>query len=771
MADSDKQPMTEDLLIEMFDGAPHGMAVLDESGKVFFCNSAMEELLGHKLAIGSSVADWAASVFSDDARRAEVLEMWASDAAADGETDREVLIVRDDGKERWCSFHNCRLADGRIAVHGKDITKRMRIRNALKGRSQQLHTSEEQLRESETRYQNIINSIHVGMHMYNLVDGDLIFAGSNPAADEILGVKHDQFIGRTLEDAFPGIIGSEVPDRYLECAASGKAWHAEQITYEDNQISGAFDVHAFQTGTDQMVATFQEITERKRAEAALMASEERYRTFAEGFNGIAFLADTDLRPIFVHGIVEELSGYTEEDFVSGRRSWVEMIHPDDAEHQLTVVKRILTEPGATSDEEYRICHKDGRVIWVHALAHCICDESGTPVKIEGTMVNITRRKAAEEELGRLAAAVQGAAESIIITDARGTIQYVNPWFEKMTGYERSEIVGQNTRVLGSGKHDKEFYAELWSTVSAGRTWRGHFVNKKKDGTLFEENAVISPVRDTSGEIVSYVAVKRDVTHERELEGQIRQSQKMAAIGQLAHRVAHDFTNVLVMILGNAQLARAKVAPGSEVIQFLDEVISAANRVSILTAELLAFAHPSPLVAKTLKIKAALRGIEEILIRTIGREVELTLDMDRGNCKVHIDASQIEQAIVHVVINACEAMQSGGKLTVFVGPTDLTPEEEMMLQMGVPEEDKCTCGFAVISITDNGLGMTREVSSRAFEPFFSTKKNRDNPGLGLSTVYSIVQQHNGYITIDSQPGAGTCVKMFLPTVDQTSETKQ
>lgn len=379
------------------------------------------------------------------------------------------------------------------------------------------------------------------------------------------------------------------------------------------------------------------------------------------------------------------------------------------------------------------------------------------------MIDITRRRNAEEETLRLAAAVSGAAESIVITDEKGTIQYVNPWFERMTGYLRSETVGKNTSILGSGKHDRAFYDRLWSTLNAGRTWRGHFINKKKDGTLFEENAVISPVRDQSGKVVSYVAVKRDVTQERELEGQIRQSQKMAAIGQLAHRIAHDFTNVLVMILGNAQLARAKAQTDSELVQYIDEVIASANRVSALTAELLAFAHPAPLISKVVKLRVALSGIGEILNRTIGREVELSINTEEAICKVNIDVAQIEQAIVHLVINACDAMPKGGKLSVFAGPADLTPEEEILIQIGVTEENRCASGFAVISVSDTGFGMTQEVATRAFEPFFSTKKTKENAGLGLSTVYAIVKQHNGHVTIDSQPGHGTVVKIFLPVV--------
>ncbi|OVE75681.1 hypothetical protein BVX97_03860, partial [bacterium E08(2017)] len=340
--------------------------------------------------------------------------------------------------------------------------------------------AEESLKESETKFRHIIESSPIGMFMYRLEpDGRLILTDVNPAANKLTGADNNKHVGSTIEEAFPALAGTEVPDRYREAAAKGTPWYNEVVEYEDDVIKGAFEVYAFQTSPNTMVASF----------------------------------------------------------------------------------------------------------W-----------------------NITERKEAESELLRLVAAVESAAESIVVTDALGNISYVNPWFEQMTGYHRDEVLKKHIRCLKSGKHDESFYADLWQTLLSGETWHGHFINRKKDGTLFEEDAAISPVKDSSGEIVNFVAVKRDVTQEMLLESQVVQSQKMAAIGQLSHKVAHNFTNILVMILGNAQLAKEMLPPNSEAVQFINEVVNAANRVSTLTAELLAFAHPTELALKTQKLRKALLGV-------------------------------------------------------------------------------------------------------------------------------------------------------------------
>lgn len=362
--------------------------------------------------------------------------------------------------------------------------------------------------------------------------------------------------------------------------------------------------------------------------------------------------------------------------------------------------------------------------------------------------NVLKREA-EANASRLAAAVNQAGESIMMTDDRSIITYVNPFFEEMTGYSIAEVIGQKASVLSSGKQDKKFYENLHNTISSGETWKGFFTNRKKDGSFFDEEAVISPVFDEAGVIISYVAVKRDVTNERMLERQVRQSQKMAAIGQLAQKVAHDFTNVLSVILGNCRLAKMKIDEGDELCQYIDDVISSADNISKLTSELIAFAHPSDLRLRPVRLDRVISGVEKMLQKALPVDVETILEFDKEALKANLDQSQIEQVIIHMAINAAESMPKGGKLTISTIPDTEHPPAD---------------GFVTMTISDTGCGMSDEVQQHIFEPFYTTKQKGTNSGLGLSTVYRIIEQHGGSIIVESVLGEGTEVTVSVPIAD-------
>ncbi len=370
-----------------------------------------------------------------------------------------------------------------------------------------------------------------------------------------------------------------------------------------------------------------------------------------------------------------------------------------------------------------------------------------------------------EQIRQLAAAVNQAAESILITDADGKIEYANPYLLASTGYTADEVMGQNVRIFMSGRHSPAFYAEIWRTLRAGKTWRGHFINRRKDGSLYEEDAAISPIfRDAEdGEIASFVAVKRDVTAERVLERQVRQSQKMAAVGQLAHKIAHDFTNILVMILGSAELARRKAGDSIDLQHLLEQIIASVNRITPLTTELMTFAHPADLRTVKVRLRRAIDGISELLRKAMPQSVKLTVEASDDVGKVEVDESQISQAILHIAINAAEAMPNGGTLTIATTRVDFS-EGRDPLMAGVADASVNAVGYGVITIADTGVGMSEETMTHIFEPFFSTKKDDRNAGLGLSTVYRIVTQHKGHITVDSTPGVGSTFRIYLPLAE-------
>lgn len=376
-----------------------------------------------------------------------------------------------------------------------------------------------------------------------------------------------------------------------------------------------------------------------------------------------------------------------------------------------------------------------------------------------------------EQMRQLATAVNEAAESVMITDSAGVITYVNPQFEKMTGFSRAEVIGRTPTVLKSGVHSPIFYRELWATLQAGGVWHGRITNRRKDGRLFEEQATISPVRDHDGHIVNYVAVKRDVTQETLLGNQARESQKMAAIGKFAHRIVHDVTNKLVAILGYAQITRDLVRHIPQAVQNIDGVIEAGNRISTLTAELLAFAHPAPLSVRRLRLGLVVQGAEELLRQSVPDNIRFTIDVSAASsCTVEVDPVQIEHVLLNLTLNAVDAMPNGGTLTIRANPVIEGEGQAIPLPPLLSQaRGSRPVNYACITVVDTGEGMTDEVRSHIFEPFFTTHTNTEATGLGLATVFRIVEQHHGMITVDSAPRHGSTFRIYIPMTGDVAKT--
>jgi PAS domain S-box-containing protein len=342
---------------------------------------------------------------------------------------------------------------------------------------------------------------------------------------------------------------------------------------------------------------------------------------------------------------------------------------------------------------------------------------------------------------------------------------VNPAFEGITGYSRTDVMGKDPSVLSSGSHDPEFYKELWRTLGQGHTWKGRFINRRKDGTLYHEEAVISPVRDNDNKVSHYVAVKRDVTKENALADQLRQSQKMEALGRLAGQVAHDFTNTLVVMMNSAHIIKTCLSPDSEAHEFVDKIVEHGNMISSLTCQLLAFSHRQPVKMKPVNLEKVVLGVSETLERMVGTDVNVVMAGSEGRKMIDADPSQVEQVLFHLVVNARDAMKSGGDLHIQTGRTHVTEAMQLKLVAGarlIPGD------YATFAVIDSGVGMDEDTQNQIFEPFFTTK-GKDGSGLGLSTAYGIVKQHKGYIGVQSEQGKGTTFTVYLPLLsDETND---
>ena len=366
-----------------------------------------------------------------------------------------------------------------------------------------------------------------------------------------------------------------------------------------------------------------------------------------------------------------------------------------------------------------------------------------------------------QERRLLGAAIEQSIESIMITDFDGRILYVNSGFEKITGYNRIEALGKTPQLLRSDKHSVTFYQELRGTIKDGQTWYGRIENKKKNGTLYTEEASINPICGNSGTITHFVQVGRDITQELLLEQQYRQTQKMEVLGQFTAGVAHDFNNILTVINGYSEiLINSYQTDNDPRVAKVEHIRKAAQQATRMTYQLLAFSRQQPIHFQPLNLNQVVKDLDDMLRYLIGKRMELNINLAPNLGDIMADSGQMEQIIINLVVNASDATPEKGKLT-------LKTDNIVFGKNGANRILNLEPGpYSLLSITDTGIGMSEETQSHIFEPFYTTKTVGKGTGLGLAIVYGIIEQNHGHIEVESKLGQGTIFRIYLPQIKQT-----
>ncbi len=634
-----------------------------------------------------------------------------------------------------------------LAILGRDVTEQV--------------TRRQELEQHERRQRLLLDSLPA---LVNYTGRDGRYRQVNARHEEVFGRTAEEMIGlhtaeligeqryARVRPHIERVLAGEPQAFVLDFPFDDGAHHWLDVRYvpdiENGEVVGFY-------------VLILDISDSILAQRRLAASESQLELFFAQVPVAIVMGGAD-------GVLTRANPAAEEFFGRGQGGLVDVpfadvSHPDDLASDLAAFGRVVRGETRSYAMQKRFLRPDGTVVWGELTVSAATEERDL---FFGIIKDITPQKQEEEarrdqelERQRLLTAIEQSEEAVVITDVHACIQYVNGAFERTTGYTAAEVRGQNPRLLQSGEHDADFYAVMWATLTAGESWTGRMVNRRKDGSRFVELATISPVRDQAGNIMHFVAVKRDITHELELEEQMRQSQKMEALGKLAGGIAHDFNNVLYALMGNTELALGKVAADGEVAGHLRASLTACRRAGDLVRQILAFSRRHERRRAVQDPVAMTRDVLGLLRPTLPATVDLVSELAPDCPPVEIDRTEWHQIVMNLATNAVQALPEGK------GRVEIRAESA---SMPGDADDRATAppGPAVrLTVRDTGAGMPAEVVARCCEPYFTTKPAGVGTGMGLSIVHGIVTSLGGSLDVLSRPGAGTSVLVSLPAARQ------
>ena len=493
-----------------------------------------------------------------------------------------------------------------------------------------------------------------------------------------------------------------------------------------------------------------------RIRRELVEREELFHLISENAADMIAVVDMHGKRLFNSLSYRKVLGYSPEELQAS--SAFEQIHPDDRER----VKRAAEEAretGVGKTLEYRLQHKNGSWLVLESTSSVIFDSSGKPEKLVIVNRDITERKRAEEALRRSEAdfrsLVEDAPYGIYRASVTGRLLQVNPALRRMLGYENEQDLLRKDLATDVFLHNGEYRRLAEQLTRTEEVKDIEMEWKKQDEMPIIVRCSGRRINDELGSPAAFEVFAEDVSEKRVLEKQLRMAQKMEAIGRLSGGIAHDFNNLLGVIIGYSRVLRRSLGPENELSEHAVEIEKAGERAAAMTKQLLAFSRQQVLTPEVLNLNTLVTDMEKMLPRLLGEDIEVSLSLDPALGSVQADQSQIHQVIMNLAVNARDAMPNGGKLKFQTANAHLDP------QYTRTHPGSRVGDYVCLSVTDTGTGMDPSILAHIFEPFFTTKERGKGTGLGLATVYGIVKQSNGYIWVDSAPGAGASFQIYLP----------
>ena len=734
--------------------APIGIAVIDARGAILRVNHAVQSMWGGSATRKGWWPDTGKPLQPEDWPEARVLK------TGEPVRDQKIDMERFDGARGTLLVSAVPLRDEQGQITGavivsEDITARK--------------MAEEALRESEAILRSFFDSPGVLRGVEEVVDGHIVRVSGNAAAVEMLGTGRERISGQMPAEAGP----SEETERfwvglYEESRVTGKPVTVEYARRgadgrERWLLATANYLGTGPSGNPRFGYTALDLTERKRAEEALRASEERFRAQVLASSDVVYRMNPDWSEM------RQLQG---REFISDTevpsRDWLQKyIHPDDQQRVLEAIEQAIRTKCVFA-LEHRVLRVDGALGWTSSRAIPVLDANGEIVEWLGAASDITVRKQALDALAasesRFRALLDSASQGVVAVDEGGRMVLVNARTEEMFGYTRDELLGQPIDVLlperhraAHGEHLRGYFAHpRTGTIGFGLDLRG----RAKNGSEFPLEVSLSCVQQ--GGTRWAMALITDITQRKTAEQRLLQSQKMESLGLLAGGVAHDFNNLLVGVIGNASLALDMLPPDNVAVEMLQGVIKAGEQAAHLTRQMLAYSGKGKFVVEPLDLSALVPEMMGLVRPALPKRIAITFDLDRDLPSVEADRGQIQQVFMNLVLNAGEAVGSRdeGLISIRTYSEDVDESYSRLH----PEASALRPGkYVCLQVRDTGSGMDEATKAKIFDPFFSTKFT--GRGLGLAAVSGIVRGHKGAIAVSSAPRQGSCFTVLFPAVEQ------
>lgn len=629
---------------------------------------------------------------------------------------------------------------------------------------------EHALRESEERYKELVEKAGIGiliddeqgnLKYFNKRLADIFgYSCEEMKEQNILNLIHAEDLEMVLNYHRKRYLGLEIESMY-EFRGVKKDGAIRSLEVHASEIRNNGKI----TGTRSFIWDH---TEKKLAEEAHRKSEQRYHQLFSNMRDAAAVFDITGRIIEFNPVFQEMTGYSPKTIYN--LTTKDLTPAEWNKFENKIIKDQVLKRGYSDVYQKELIINDGTKIPVELRTYLIRDDQNQPEAIWSIIRDITNRKRIETEMRMLAHAVKSIRECVTVTDLNNTILFVNEAFKKTYGYKDGELIGKNVAILRSAKNSEELVKQILPETMRGG-WEGELLNKRKNGQEFPVYVSTSVIHDENDNPIALIGVAADITERKKIEDQLRQAQKMDAVGKLAGGIAHDFNNILSVISGYTEMALRDLTPDQTLYKRIKQVYVAGEKAGNLVRQLLAFSRKQMIEPKIVDINQLIEDLDKILIRLIGEDIETIVYLGDHIGLIKADPSQLEQVFFNLIVNARDAINQ---------KTDIASEKKIIIETEnvvldkkfIEEHRGSTEGkHVLITITDTGIGMDENTREKIFEPFFTTKTEGRGTGLGLSTVYGIVKQNNGSIYVESKNGQGSSFKIYWPIVETEGQAQK